>query len=66
MDTLYTFWDNITHYKTESVHFLRLMNSANKRRFLRALSRVLAKQALQAFVALDPRPLSTKAPSALI
>ena len=20
MDTLYTFWDNITHYKTESVH----------------------------------------------
>ena len=22
MDTLYTFWDNITHHKTESVHFL--------------------------------------------
>ena len=28
MDTLYTFWDNITHYKTESVHFWGLMNSA--------------------------------------
>ena len=30
MDTLYTFWDNITHYKTESVHFLVLMNSATE------------------------------------
>ena len=30
MDTLYTFWVNITHYKTDSVHFLGLMNSANK------------------------------------
>ena len=30
MDTLYTFWENITHYKTESVHFLGLMNSATK------------------------------------
>ena len=29
-DTLYTFWDNITHYKTESVNFLGLMNSATK------------------------------------
>ena len=28
MDTLYTFWDSITHYRTKSVHFLRLMNSA--------------------------------------
>ena len=28
MDTLYTFWDSITHYKAESVHFLGLMNSA--------------------------------------
>ena len=28
MDTLYTFRDNITHYKTESVNFLGLMNSA--------------------------------------
>ena len=28
MDTLYTFWDSLTHYKTESVHFLKLMNSA--------------------------------------
>ena len=28
MDTLYTFWDNIAHYKTQSVHFLGLMNSA--------------------------------------
>ena len=26
VDTLYTFWDNMTHYKTESVHFLGLMN----------------------------------------
>ena len=24
------FWDIITHYKTESVHFLGLMNSATK------------------------------------
>ena len=30
VDTLYTFWDHITHYKTESVHFLGLMNSATK------------------------------------
>ena len=30
MDTLYTFWDNLTHYKAESVHFLGLMNSATK------------------------------------
>ena len=31
MDTLYTFWDNTTtHYKTESVNFLGLMNSATK------------------------------------
>ena len=32
MDTLYTFWQNITHYKTKSVHFLELMNSATKSR----------------------------------
>ena len=30
MDTLYTFWDNTTHYKAESVHSLGLMNSATK------------------------------------
>ena len=30
MDALYTFWDNLTHYKTESVNFLGLMNSATK------------------------------------
>ena len=30
MDTLYTFWDNITHYKAERVHFGGLMNSATK------------------------------------
>ena len=30
MDTLDTFWDNITHYKTESVHFWGLMNSTTK------------------------------------
>ena len=28
MDTLYTFWGTSTHYKTESVNFLGLMNSA--------------------------------------
>ena len=28
MDTLYTFWDDITHYKTENVYFFGLMNSA--------------------------------------
>ena len=32
MDTHYTFWDNITHSKTESVYFLGLMNSATKNR----------------------------------
>ena len=30
MDTLYTFWDSIAHYKTKSVHFWGLMNSATK------------------------------------
>ena len=35
VDTLYTFWDNITHYKTKSVHFLGLMNSATKGLFRR-------------------------------
>ena len=30
MDTLDTFWDNITYYKTESVNFLVLMNSATR------------------------------------
>ena len=34
MDTLYTL-DNITHYKTESVNFLGLLNSATKFRMLR-------------------------------
>ena len=34
MDTRYTFWDNITHYKTESVHFGGLKNSATKARAL--------------------------------
>ena len=27
---LKTFWDNITHYKTKSVHLLGLMNPATK------------------------------------
>ena len=31
MDTLCTFRDNITHFKTKSAHFLGLMNSATKR-----------------------------------
>ena len=30
MDTLYTFWENITHYKTDSVHFWGLRHSATK------------------------------------
>ena len=30
MDTLDTFWENITHHKTESVDFLGLLNSATK------------------------------------
>ena len=30
MDTLYTFWDIITHYNTESVEFLGLINSATR------------------------------------
>ena len=30
MDTLYTFWGDITHYKTESVHFLGRMDPATK------------------------------------
>ena len=30
MDTLYTFWDNISHYKTESVNFEGLLNAATK------------------------------------
>ena len=47
----FTFWDNITHYKTRSVHFWGLLNSATEaeegvlvfqlsaRRFLGALVR---------------------------
>ena len=30
MDTLFTFWDDITHYKAKTVHFWGLMNSATK------------------------------------
>ena len=30
MDTLYTFWDNIIQYITESVYLWGLMNSATK------------------------------------
>ena len=30
VDTLYTFWDSITHSKTENVHFGGLMNSVTK------------------------------------
>ena len=30
MDTLYNFSDNISNYKTESVHFGGLMNSATR------------------------------------
>ena len=31
MDTLYTLWDNFTHYKTKVYTFLGLMNSATKK-----------------------------------
>ena len=41
MDTLYTFGDHITHYKTESVHFSGLMDSATKVRALGLGFRVL-------------------------
>ena len=34
MDTLYTFGDHVTHYKTKSAHILGLMNSATKRKVL--------------------------------
>ena len=30
MDTLYTSWENIMHYKIKSVHFGGLLNSATK------------------------------------
>ena len=30
MDTLYTFLDNTSHYKSKSVHFGGIMNSATK------------------------------------
>ena len=30
VDTLCTCWDNLSHYKTKSVDFLGLMNSATK------------------------------------
>ena len=36
MDTLYTFWGNITHFNTKSAHFLGLMNSATKEASLQA------------------------------
>ena len=38
MDTRYTFWDNSTHYKNESVNFLGLMNSATKYHMLERLT----------------------------
>ena len=37
MDTLYTFWESITHHKTKSVHFLGLVNSATKERAFAAI-----------------------------
>ena len=37
MSMLYTFWDHVTYYKTESVHFWGLMNSATKRDLLALL-----------------------------
>ena len=49
MDTLYTFWDNITHYKTKGVHFLGLMNSATRFSCLGS-PKSLGKQAISGFV----------------
>ena len=49
MDTLYTFWDNITHYKTESVHFWGLLNSATR-------------ELTSAPEALDPKPAKIAKP----
>ena len=54
MDALYTFWDNITHYKTECVHFLGLMNSATKliqHLFpTSALKLVLARRTIEVYI----------------
>ena len=53
MDTLYTFWDHITYYKTESVHFWGLMNSATKK--------VSTNHVPQALAALKPHPKTAPA-----
>ena len=46
MDTRYTFWDNTTHYKTESVYFLGLINSATKKKLRQppTLNRILTEE----------------------
>ena len=51
MDTLYTFWDNTTHYKTDSVsvHFWGLMNSATKVQGLVCLLREIEGQVAKGF-----------------
>ena len=58
-------WDNITHYKTESVHFLAFMNSATKasgpRGTCSPLSELKACAATcQAVESLFPKPLNPK------
>ena len=46
MDTLYTCWDTITHFKAKSVQLLGLMNSATK---LRAYLKKVYSGALQSW-----------------
>ena len=55
MDTLYTFWDNSTHDKTESVNFLGLMNSATKGILNHAISMSQTPGDFPSFLALIPR-----------
>ena len=63
MDTLYTFWDNITHYETESVHFLGLVNSATKRG---KKARLLLPEILKPYLeTVTPKALYLISPKAL-
>ena len=55
MDTLYTFGDNITHYKTKSVYFWGLINSATKRR-ASGCGFEGAGLTVQGFRTLNPKP----------
>ena len=59
MDTLYTFWDNITHSKNKRVHFLGLMNSATK-----VISTLNSVAPITALLKTDLRLLSLEATEA--